>query len=656
MKRNEALYSYRLSRGLSRSLAAEILGISVTLLRNYEEGYIYIKDDVAKKLASSYGLEEGAFLLDDKGYIGAISYDKEKPIKPNRFKKVKDFFASLPMTVVGVALFIIFLITTIEGIVSYRTSYSGRAGYMPTSYMEIVNVVKLEGEESSISMYGALMDNAEAYALKINDVFIVKVPENEESLGLISFSYIDGSNGTFYLECYSAGYAMGSYEPSGAEEITTIGIATYDNSSDSLIYTLTPSTTKEAMERCFPLLKAEIDNYLEGFSNSQKTNELFLALEQTNISLASMRLIGVQVIFIGGIGVSLSLFILIFGMVVRSQKKETVYSRVENLFEEKGEIDDFPTREVPSSFHPAPFIFKEDYLRVIFLALFFIGGLSSLLSLFSSSFIYTSFYTSLTEILPYFTGISTFMIFFLKLEAIISRRNTLLSFLNCLAAGFLFYIGEVYLTLLLSSIGKLGELIAHFLPSNMFTGLAALALFAFFLLKEPVKAKRWQKILFHSFAILPLGYLIAGFIMLGSGETYGPFVTGALNGGLFEVSIVGVSYIFFLFISRKVAFYKYGHENGEMYLTSNNFSLIRNIFLSIMVSVVVILAYILPSSVSLWSLEQDKYLLVLIPFFLLYRPRYPKSTLKGEFLFDASYFVLLALPYLFTGLAYLIKR
>lgn len=650
MKRNEALYSYRLAQGLSRKEAAQILGISKTLLRNYEEGYIYLKDETAKKFASSYGTEEGAFLLDDKGYIGAISYDK--PVQKEPFRKLKDAFASFPAIIIDVIIFVVFLVVTIEGIVNYQVSFHGRAGYLTEEYVQIYETVRSGGEASTCSLYGSLMDDPETYSVTTDSGLIVKVPQNETNMGLISFSFVDSQEGTFYLECFTSGYAMASYESKGVGEITEIGIATYDVDTDALTYTLTPGNTKSLMSEDFPILEEKIASYL-----SMTTKDFFLSLENGNFSLASLRFSGVHLIFFGGIFVSLSLLAFVFGMVRRGKKKENVFVRVENMFVEEEKEKDVPIRrELPNSFHPAPFIFKEDYLRIFFLVLFFIGGSSTLLSLFSSSFIYTDFYNGLRELLPYFTGIATFMIFFLKLEAIISRRNTLLAFLTCLSLGFLFYIGEVYLTLLLSSIGRLGEIIAHVLPSNMFTGLAALALFAFFLLKEPKDGKRWQIILFHSLSILPLAYLIIGFIILGSGESYGPFVTGALNGGLFEVSIVGVSYIFFLFLSRKISFHLYGKKGGEEFLKGNRFSLIRNIFLTIMVVVVVVLAYILPSSVSLWSLEQDKYLLVLIPVFLLYRTRYPKSTVKGEFLFDASYFVLLALPYLYTGINYLIRR
>lgn len=663
---NEALYNARLTLGLTRKEAAKKLSTRPFILKNYEEGYLYLKDKKARKFALAYGLEEDSFIIDDRGYFTAIDYEAGKE-KKERFGKIRDALASLPSLIVTLVVIVVSFVMANVGGINWNYTFTQRDRYLPSEYKQIYNEVTSEGNVGSFCVMTTLVDTEEAYVHEIDEYYAVLVPKDSDFYGLISFAYDDPNIGhmngdtyqfSYYLDCYAAGNCSVNYQAYSfsREMIVDMEYAEYDPATGEINPSLPmEEDVLQMMKDYLSLVKPVANEYLsQYFSSETSTNlvdALYLSMGTTNANLMTMRTIGTAVMFVGGFLVAFGFLILVYGIVRRGKiKKKGLYSKVESLVQEEEEVGT-DTREAPHSFDPAPFIAKEDYLRFFFLGIFFVGCLMGVFQRMNSyGWIGPEAYNTISVILSYFKGIGTFMVFFLKLEAIISRRDTFSSFLTCLGISSLFYVGDVYYSVYLTNYGTLGRLLAQFLPSNLFTGLAALALFAFFLLKEPVKAKKWQRVLFHLGGLLPLGYLIAGFVILAidTNHSISPFLNAGLNGGLFEVCIIGVVYIIFIFIFRRIAFHRYGKKGGEEYLTSSTYTLARNIVLSTVIVILVILNYALPENFPLWTLRRNGFFLLLIPVFLLYRTRVPKSTVKGELLFDGGYLVLLGLPYVIS--------
>lgn len=657
MKRNEALYNARLSLGLSRKEAAKKLQTWSFILKDYEEGYRYLKDDKAKKFALAYGLEESAFLIDDQGYFEALDYEKGKEVK-ELFPRVRNAFASLPARIINLVLMVICVVICVVGGINYNSVLNHRERYFPDTYNEIYSSIAAEGNVGEFCIMTCIVDTQEAYFHREIDedggIFTVKVPIEMDHIGLISFSYqAPDSDMVLHFDAYS----MGRCAVSNENSLTPMAeYSMYDPVTRELSENALSEEVRKRIVESLAATKERANIYLASYGAA--IDELYLSISRINNDLLIMKNVWISVLFVGGFLAAIALLALIYGIVRQGKlKKEGLYSKVENFVQEEGSEEVVNSRELPRSFDPAPFVCKEDYLRHIFLAIFFIGSLSAMFTKMedSLSWVNRDFIQSINTVLSYFSGIGTFMVFFLKLQAIISRRNTFLSFLTCFGISSLFYIGEVFVSLILMNYGTFGTLISYALPSNLFTGLAALALFAFFLLNEPKDGKKWQKALFHLGALVPLLYLIAGFVILESRKGISPFLNAALNGGLFEVCIVGVVYIFFIFLFRKISFHRYGREGGEKFMTSSIYTLSRNILLATMVVLLVVLHYVLPYELSLWTLEKNGYFLILVPVFLLYRTRVPKSTKKGELLFDGGYLVLLGLSYVLTWIVTFFK-
>lgn len=681
VSRNETLFELRMKAGLTRKEAARSLKMPAFLLKRYEEGYSLINGKRAAQFAEFYGVDASIFLEDRLNYPTPIATTPEATPKKESdgklMRKVSDVFSSPKLLIPLISLFCLDLAGVIVSGIFQAKTFNEPEAYYSEAVRAVQGEVAEKGEPADTSIFWAIL------GASLNEVTIEDDGEN-------SFSILTAVGDDFYgVTIFHCQRPYGEEE--GAIEETSITITpggevgvAYDNPNINDIFgalsfgtyangvlsfpedipeqILTPESQQEA-RALFGVGLEKANDYLSNVEEGLDFDGYLAQAHEGNRKQLHERNISYNFCFVLSLLGILMLGALIYGIYAFLVKKQRIKS-LEAIEMEDDLIEAPPKKKEAPRNLPSFLFLKEGYAKVIFLATLIVGSLSILINFIhlmnpEASFFSAFDYESYMEVAKVFLYLSLFAIFLIKLDAIINRKSVLFSLFSSLLLGLLFYVVEVFIALYAVNLASFRELISSFLPSNLFFGMTALLSLAYFLLYTPPSLDRtYKKVLFRLLSLIPVAYLVAGFVMTYLDEEMAidlsPYLTLLFQTKSVETVLFSFLSILFVALMRLILGSIYGEEGITLVLKGNLMQTCKNAFLCLLLLALTLTAWLYEPDGGFWgeifSLESDRYLFCLIPFLLLYRPRIPKSDSREDLAFILTYDVLYLGPYAAVGL------
>lgn len=174
---------------------------------------------------------------------------------------------------------------------------------------------------------------------------------------------------------------------------------------------------------------------------------------------------------------------------------------------------------------------------------------------------------------------------------------------------------------------NIANLIYSYIPGNVFQIVAVHYLIFLFLFFQPSfleKKGRFARVLWHSLSVIPLGFLVASYVISNSylliyGVKENIFVNFWFPNGIVVLSLVVVIYMYALFFLRLGIEKRFGLYKAQIYFYGDRYNLIENMICSAAIIVIAVIdigfagnqyAFYLGLGFNLW-------ILALIPFVML---------------------------------------
>lgn len=304
------------------------------------------------------------------------------------------------------------------------------------------------------------------------------------------------------------------------------------------------------------------------------------------------------------------------------------------------------------SFH----IFVKENYFIIFTQIFFFVCQLSLYLTFANTFNINNisnfpYIETLIAVLRVMLPLANVLILFLNLNTKIIGQKALKTALTYIALGLVFASIESIVIYDLSRSGELFfELIFYFFPKNLFLAMGMYALLYYILFSQPnfLKGKKVLNILFRSFSLLIISFLLFSII-------YTPLVEeGILNNNYYLKSLLAsitlpytflaLGYILIKKLVDHLLINKYGSINFEVYKTGNRYQYLNNLIFILLIFIIFILSLSFinnSETLDLLDLNNLVYLPCLFPLIFFYKNRSGK---RNPYLDGAS------------GLAYIISN
>ena len=244
-----------------------------------------------------------------------------------------------------------------------------------------------------------------------------------------------------------------------------------------------------------------------------------------------------------------------------------------------------------------------------------------------------------------------FLIHFLNFE-IKSRDYSFLSNLLLFGGFYLALSGaETILLLVARTWGySIQDLFMDKLPANIFGIATAHYLIMFFLFFQPsfiARGRKWRRILWPALSILPVGFLVASYII----GNYDALVYGAKYDALAHIwfpnafialSVVCVIYLYGVFFLRLFFMRRYGTNKANIFFGGNTFSFLKNLLGAGAILLVGLIDFFLrenPYSAFL-GIGDNYWIMLLIPFVLFHKHHIGPRNSKLDNILTIIYFVL----------------
>lgn len=644
------------------------------LLKRYEEGYTLINDKRALQFATFYNVDPNVFYEDTLFYNTAIvtTGDASPKKKSNFIDKFNKFLSNIKVFYALLATFVLSVAGLGVSLYYYVESNDHPYTFLTTEVTTVYNDIIERGDDPSTVhlLYQIILATdfrqLDYYSTE-TEKFSIAVPEGVQYYGNVYYEYNryfdDGTEegGFERFRLFISPGTPGSfmYINSNMSILLEEPNGSYVNGE---LFFMKDSLTEEeqnSVREIFPAFSARAEEYLA----SVGINETFV--EFTNIfqskanRIADIVQVSLTTTYLTAL-LSLGLLSLLIysGLKIYSKKKRLKLE----IFEEEENLDEFegiPTENRPTPKNRRSFLFlKEGYFKVILLIGLLVGTSTVLvrflglvlpeLMLFDSDG-----YTNFKDVASVVLYLALFAIFFVKVDSMVNRKNILLGIYITLFYGFAFYLIEALLYRILSTSTLIGMLITGFFPGNIFLGMASILSFAYFLLFLPKWVnKPWKQVLFRLGTLLPIGYLVASIVVSYLNEyseiTVSSYTLFLLQTKSIEVCLFCIASIVFLAIYRYISYKIYGREGADKMIKGTVYYTTRNLFLCLIIIVFTILGWCISDTYigfKSLNLENDRYLCCLLPFFLLYQPRIPKSNVKEDQLFNIGYGGMYVLPY-----------
>lgn len=649
------------------------------LLKRYEEGYTLINDKRAQQFATFYGVDPQVFYDDPLIYNTAIvTTSDSKPKKTSNFRnKVDDFLSNIKVFWTLLAAFVLSLAGLGTSIYFYVESNDRPYTFLTSDIRAVHEDVATRGSEgSTLPLLYTFMYATTFRQLDIDypndEQFSITIPDNAAYYGTIAFSYThpyaqgteEGSMETLRI-MFSAGNTA-IFDYSNDEDPTSMGVGINGYYIDGKFVASNNNATEEQIakaEAVHPLFIEKADEYISSLGLNETFSGFIQVATSSANNVGNILRTSLLTTFLTALLTLVLLSLVIYsGLKVYSIRKKAKLELFEG--ENLDEFEGIATENKPLPKNKPSFLFlKEGYLKIILLTFLILGMNTVLLRLLSflqpEMPIFTSGYyedyKTAAQVILYLT---IFAVFFVKIDALTTRKNILLSIYIILFYGFAFYLVEVLLYRLFSMSTIFGAMLSGFFPGNIFLGMASILVFAYFLIYLPKWVnKPWKQILFRLGTLIPIAYLVAS-IAVSYLDTMGEisinfYVRFLLQTQSIEACLFCILAICFLAVYRYISYKIYGKEGAHKIVKGTVYYTARNIFLCLVLVVFTLLGWFVEDSfygLQSLNLENDRYLCCLIPFILLYQPRIPKTNIKQDIWFNIGYVGLYALPYVLSAI------
>ena len=584
---NTHLTKLREKHGLSLKEAAKGIGITRIMLYFYENGYFRPRKKVLKKIEKFYGTSI------------SLEGDSAYPAPTEKHILKKETVITKVRKIVFGALAGAFLLTAISGGILFNQSVNNHKSYYGEVYNEVKNKVQENGDlghdlvtsmEYRYIDKTVYLDNATVIFYESDNIlyfnectFSTTLVTPEFGTGRFHYHFgsnlgIDSSICEFTFGSLTAGtYFNCQFDYDGApikkvEKINTIIKGDIEITEDVAVEIVNSALGR--MEDFISLLLTDTMGKEVSFYN-----DFIPAREQGRKINFALQIVGLILIFSGIIG--FFLFIGIFlHLIMKNVKPRLVQTEPKKERETKAPLPkDFNIEfGIPDIF----VIVASKILQYGTIALLLVAFLAKVGLFFPA---YLSNQTFLTFLqLGLLTGI------FLEHFIIIGRLKkptTLFSTIILNVETFLFIATiETVLISLTNAWGyDMASLVYKYVPSNVYQVVALHYLIYLFLFFQPSflkKDKKWNRILWHSLSLIPLGALIASYFLSNSyalvyGVKENIFVNFWFPNGFLPLSIVCVLFLYITFAFRLFYEKKFGQHKAQYFFYGDRYGLYENL-------------------------------------------------------------------------------
>src|SRR5574344_89525 len=676
---DRVLKETRLNLGLSLKEASKLIGISPLLLYLYEYGYFIVSKKNEPKIINAYKLNEDFFSSD-------LMYPVGKKKKISNYDKIFAFFKNKVFMITTAMITTIFIGLVPSSNYTFQYGDNNSYSYFDQKVIDVLEITKEKATSSEVSL--ARMDVFYDYTFEYEGrKYTYETFNNQRNIGFANAS----SNGEIGTDTYQI-YTDGNHYPSfsfhrnlsdGENTLYYIDDLNYNDylagkDVKFLLFVASKQVNlpiekgNEYYDTFYSEMKSYADPFFAAFESMFKNEDYnidysfvdFLTLKAEGQSrydavedTSAYLLMASSVLSILGLG----LLSFSFYLLISDHFKNKVVSEDDD--EGKAIIQQKPCKTLPKNIRFTPFI-PEWLIRVLGLIVLFIssigltvvvGTLFGILNIFDIQ--QALGYQSATKNL---LNVAIVVLYFTVLNAFTKKKNGTFKVFMFLLLGFIYYIFETLLMYFITSEGGIiasaAESYGSMLPGNVVWGATIFTAMALFLLTTPRWASKSTKnrVVWRSMAILPVGYLVAGYLITYftkvkmMDKLYYPisylFVNKNIILGLFSFFTIIAIYIYHLILKHK-----YGKEGLELYINGNRYQLVRNLIVAVIIGLVALIDFVVPLMVenNVFKLGNNYYILTLVPFVLLYHQHIGKRNTALDLIYSLLYGIILCISYIF---------
>lgn len=669
--RNKVFQEILDEKNISIKQASKILNISPIALKDFRDGYALISDEKAIYIANKFNVDPNRFLVDELNYPVPLEVENSKNHVIDSLKKVFTSFRTL---------FISFLLIVISSISVTFSHYSiiniesDPLSHYNQEFISLYNKIKDEDDLALMPfLQGLYYPTAYQHEVDFLDDTNVKIliATDINQVDLFSYRY-KGKNGekldvlsmaeddTFLID-YKHKFGDISYNL----------LCDYTKEGEFKNIEITNLRTLEELKEDDSLFASIKDKFLIDFNDLE--NKITNILNSNfNINLSFKEFSTNYIKDMSSINFTRDgyyLMLILFSILLFLAGASIIFTSLWMLFkhykigmiDEAFKEDNFEGFDIKTNstlsknFKFGPFL-KSGILRFLSLFLLFIGN-SSLLTLFLSlanpdlmDSLNTIHYQTLFNA---FKFISTFLLTFILMDLTRKNKNMPLKVIGLLIGGIAFYIFEIITINYLTASGLVNTLIAEFMPPNILWSTGIYTFLAVFLFTTPKFCnKRWKVIAYRSASLIPLAFLLTSELLNLYSDlgyiTISKYLHGLLIHKSYGLSIFIILYIYLFYIYDLYLKSKYKKDEYLTYAQGNVYSWNKNLIasISLLISYLLIYAFSFTNDSFLKDFNNIKYVLVLIPILLLYRPRIPKDNIIQNICYMTGVMVSNVFPYI----------
>lgn len=679
--RNKIFQEILNEKNLSIKEASKILKVSPFILKDYRDGYRLLDDKKVIEFSEKLNFDPNRILIDKLNYPEAIELENDKnkvlDFLKRFFSSVYTLLFSLILVIIS-CLIIPFSKITIDDIQSnplkrYNSDFISLNNQIrekeDITLMPLINAIDCPTAYQDVTTFNE--DDEKLTLLiatdeKIVDLFTYRflIESTEEKIDFLNLN----DDTTFYVDYYYS-YQDKEYnlycDYLKEGQFVDVQINELHNhkslKEDSELYKI----GKENLYKIFNTINSRFTTVLKQKFNIDSDFVAFSSnflSDMSNVTKTKNNSYFMLIVF--------SLFLFLFGAILILVASSLTIKRfkfniVDEAFKDNKIIyesnlinDNKLKRNI--KFGPE---LRSGLLRIIGLILLFLGN-STIFILFISLIKPNIFETISSfpyqEIFGAFKFISTFLLTFILIDLTRKNKNMFIKAIAFLFGGCAFYITEIIAIDFLTHQGLLASLIAEFMPLNILWSTGIYVFLAIFLFTTPKFCNKKRKIItFRLLSLIPLAFLITSELLSIFNNLdiieLEKYLHGLFIHKSFGLSIFIIIYIYSIYFYELHLKNRYNFKEYSTYTHGNKYAWIRNIFacLALLISYLIVYSLSFISNDFLKDFNQIKYVIILIPFLLLYRPRIPKENVIQNILYGIGLITSSILPYILSYLVLL---
>lgn len=661
---NIFLYEKRNEKSMTREEFAKSLGISPFVYSLYEKGIYFPSKRSKKKIEKALCCDFSSFEKGERRYPTPLPYEKTR--SENKIDKI---LSSKGIRIFFLIFFFLSSIFTVLGYCLYSNCLSNSRTFYSENYLRFSDEMRQKGEKTYSLLHELqrplITDKNEEYT-----IFLIS-SEKDESLrrlnGYINFlsdkeslcyslpdkaseaknkvevTYTDYSS----MQKYSSFFTRDEDGFSLASSIFNVDRGEIKEGEEYQKLSLKMNSHISSFDTCFSKLildklslsydfKDLLFDYSKGAKKNGIRESLFLGLATSGV-----------VIFTS------SLFFLVYCFLYGKNRKRTHILVNDLLSYDDGEKSEVSERKLPDDVPSFPFI--PELLFEIFGILLTTFGIGlvfyNFLMIYSGKEINPTFALNDPRILFISFTIGMFLLYSMDFNVYVRTKRVIR---NIFLYGLLFLCLTILEASAIDFLSRTRGIVeiasSYFVIPNTFGSICLYFLIAFFLFLTPRSILKEKKkiVLFRLCSLFPLLWLVFSVLVFAYHKEWGwnltTFQLYFFNSEGIQFSSICILFLYGLFFLKLFFRKKYGEEKAKRFFFSNRYFLYRNILLC----AIIVLVSILEALLSSFGITFDGYyqILLLVPFFLFYKPHLIRRNRIVDRITLISYFLVFGIGYI----------